>query len=418
MVAQSATIAPSSADFPQVEVDGRGKLHALWTDGKGGAWLSASANGGATWTEPARWQTTSQEVEKFALTRLQDGRILVAWLDGRTHATESQPQQLFARVIGDATEVCVDTSVCDCCQTTLVPFLDGGALLAYRGRTKENVRDIMTARLSADRWGEPQHLGSDDWRIAACPVNGPRLATDGSRVGAAWFTGAGNEPRVLASFSPDAGGRWLMPLRIDRGHPVGHVETILLRDGALLALWLETDGSLWLRRITPEFSANEPVSLAPAGTALARGVPRAVLLDDYAGAKSAARLIVAYTATSPTERERTTVKTLLVTVPEGELVAAERNCDCAPTLAQLEGFAIRGRILDADPSAGTTRIAHEEVPGVLARGTHVFQISPEQLATLHTGAEFIGRIDRGSDGGWRLREVRLLDFAAPSPHGA
>ena len=36
---------------------------------------------------------------------------------------------------------------------------------------------------------------------------GPRLAADGPRMGAAWFTAADDEPRVLVSTSPDAGTR-------------------------------------------------------------------------------------------------------------------------------------------------------------------------------------------------------------------
>src|SRR5438132_941008 len=87
--------------------------------------------------------------------------------------------------------------------------------------------------------------------------------------------------------------RWvgLQPVRVDRGRPVGHVDTLLLHDGAVLVTWLESDGSLWLRRISPEFSNTDPVALAGPGTAATKCVPRVALLHDFAGGKSAAQLL-------------------------------------------------------------------------------------------------------------------------------
>lgn len=407
-IVTSETVSPSSSDIPLVAF-GSERLHALWTDGHGGAWRSHSANRGASWSAPEPWTKRSAEVEKFALARLADGRVLAAWLDGRDKKAGGQMQQLRARVIdaADDSEILVDGSVCDCCQTTLAPLLDGGALLAYRGRAAQEVRDIFVARFNGKTWAEPRLLNADDWRINGCPVNGPRLASDGSRVAAAWFTAADNTPRVLASYSPDASARWLNPLRIDRGQPAGHVDTVLLHDGALLATWLENDGSLWLRRITPEFSATDPVALAPKGTALGRSHPRLALLQDYAGGRSAAELAVAFTG----DGDNPGVRVLRIVVPEGDLIAQERNCDCAPTVEQLSGFAIRGAVVAADVTTNTLRIRHAEVPGIFSAGSHEFKVEPVMLTKVQIGFRFLGRIDR-RDGAWWLTDVQLLGSPA------
>ena len=224
------------ADFPALTVGPAGRATAVWfvnnpaahgtaaghDHGPGyRAMLSHTTDAGATWGPPAPLTRENDSVEFVSLATLADGRVLAAWLDGRSKKAGGNVQQLFARVIEDtAPDTLVEASVCDCCQTTLTPFPDGGALLAYRGRTPEEVRDIRTVRFDGRTWQTPRPLNNDDWRIAGCPVNGPRLASDLGRVSAAWFTAADNDPRVLASYSPDAGARFLQPLRIDRGHPL------------------------------------------------------------------------------------------------------------------------------------------------------------------------------------------------------
>ena len=401
-IAARADLPLSSSDFPQLVLDGRGTATAVWTDGHGGALTSSSSDRGATWSTPTPWSLGSAEVEMFSFARLADGRVLAAWLDGRAKKSgdPQQPRQLYARLLHDpAPDTLVDPSVCDCCPTTLTAFPDGGALLAYRGRTDTGVRDIRTARFRGKTWDEPRLLNHDDWRIAACPVNGPRLASDGGRVAAAWFTAADNDPRVLASFSPDAGTRFLLPLRLDRGKPVGRVDTLILRDGALLVTWLETDGSFWLRRVTPDFSLDEPVALAPPGALSAKTNPRLTLVRDYFGGTAPVQFLATFATDSA-------LRTLLVTVPEGELLTAKGNCDCAPTPDQLVGYAIRGAAAALSPERGTLHLVHDELPGLLFAGTHEFHADAATLAAVTLGRRLFGRIEQ-RDGQWWLYDVRL-----------
>ena len=404
----------SSADFPQLVLDGRGTATAVWTDGRGGALVSSSADSGATWSPPAPWAHAGHGVEKFSFARLADGRVLAAWLENRSSAST----QLHARILDSSAslspppsvspspvrsptaDTLVDPSVCDCCPTTLTAFPDGGALLAYRGRTlPEEVRDIRSARFRTTAWDAPRPVNNDDWRIAACPVNGPRLASDGGRVAAAWFTAADNDPRVLASFSPDAGTRFLMPLRLDRGKPVGRVDTLILRDGALLVTWLETDGSLWLRRVSPDFSLDEPIALAPAGTVSTKTNPRLALVRDFAGGNSSAQFLATFATDSA-------LRTLLVTVPEGDLLIAKANCDCAAPPEQLVGHGFRGAVAALSPDRGTVHIVHDEIPGLLFAGTHEFHADAPTIGSVPLGRRLFGRIEQRA-GQWWLFDVRL-----------
>ena len=402
-IARDASVTTNTMDFPQLAVGPGGHAVALWTDGHGGARFSESRDAGATWSAPAPVTRESDEVEKFSLAVLADGRVLVAWLDARAIKKGGKMTALYARILGDkAADALVDPSVCDCCQTTLAAFLDGGALVAFRARTEQEQRDIRTARFDGRSWDESRPLNNDDWRIAGCPVNGPRLAADGGRVAAAWFTAADNDPRVLASFSPDAGTRFLMPLRVDRGHPAGHVDTLILRDGALLVTWLENDGSVWLRRVSPDFTADAPFALAPAGTVGTKHFPRVALVKNYAGGSGGAEFVAVFSR----DEKSPALQTLLVTVPEGALLSAAQNCDCSPTPEQLAGFSMRGTIAAIATERGALRVSHDEIPGVLAAGTHEFRAAPGVLAAVAAGRQFFGRIER-RDGAWWVFDVRL-----------
>lgn len=398
--------------IPAITAGDTGYATAAWFIGgashnpERSAFVSQTTDAGRTWgSEHPLTAEATTSIESVALATLADGRILAAWLDGRDfHKREKEVLQLFARVLGESgPDVLVDPSVARVrSHLSLTAFPDGGALLAYHGHTDGNLTTVRTARFRGQTWDASKPLDSDVGR-----ATGPRLASDGGRVAVAWFTAANNNPRVLASFSPDAGARFLQPLRIDRGKPAGSVDTLILHDGALLVVWPEGDGSVWLRRVTPDFTTDAPVQLAPPGATIAKAVPRVArvriaLVRDYVGGKTSAQFVAAFSA-----GDAAPLRTLLVTVPEGELLNAEKNCDCAPTPEQLLGFAMRGTIAAVATSQGTVRVRHDEVPGVLAAGLHEFSVSPDIAATVATGRQFLGRIER-RDGAWRLFDVRLF----------
>lgn len=412
------------ADFPALTAGEDGRATAVWfvnnpasaaAGAHGGhghgyhARISRTTDGGRTWSPPERLTRESESVEFVSLAKLPDGRVLAAWLDGRGKHRPGDAQRLYARVLGDAApDTLVDPSVCDCCQTTLAAFPDGSALVAYRGRTADEVRDIRMARFDGANWETPRPLGTDGWKISACPVNGPQLANIGGQTGVVWFTAADGDPRVLASFSTDAGGSFVAPLRLDEIKPSGRVATALLRNGSLLTTWVDADGAVRLRRVNPDFAAGDPVVISAAGNARARGFPRAVVARDYAGGKTAAELLVVFTAeTAPT------LRTLRVRIPEGELLEDEKNCECAPPAEDLRGFAVRGVTAGLGTRDGTVKLRLNALPGIVREGSHEISVEPAlvELAA-KPDRTFIGRIER-DHGAWRLIAFKLL--APPRP---
>ncbi|HSL72684.1 MAG TPA: hypothetical protein VK864_20705, partial [Longimicrobiales bacterium] len=106
-------------------------------------------------------------------------------------------------------------------------------------RSEAEIRDIAVSRLVNGRWTEGKPIHRDNWHVTYCPVNGPAVAARGRDVAVAWFTAANDAPRVLFSFSTDAGASFTPPVRIDTGDPVGRVDVQLLDQGDALVSWLE-----------------------------------------------------------------------------------------------------------------------------------------------------------------------------------
>lgn len=413
-VPTGSAIVADATEAPALAADRHGRLTVVWQrpaaepagHGNGhpaaaSPYFSRSADGGRTWSDPQPLTPSGRPAEFVTLAALADGRVLAAWLEQVTAKTV----HLVSRIVGESgPDLTVDRAVCECCPPALTAFPDGTALLAYRGRTEENVRDIRTARFRAAAWEESRILNHDDWRLAACPVNGPALASDGGRVAAAWFTAADNDPRVLVSASPDAGGRFLLPLRLSETRPAGRPAAAILRDGALLAAWVDGTGGLRLRRVTPEFSLSVEAGLADPAAGAVRGRPRLLVLDDYRGGREPARLLSAWLQAGGGLRGA------LVTVPEGELLEAEKSCDCAPTAEQLAGYPFFGTVVSVFPDTLEIEVRHDEVPGLLPAGRHRFLASAAMVAAAVPGRRFIGRCDPAGEV-WRLVEFRPV--AAP-----
>lgn len=309
------------ADFP-VMVAHKERLLAVWfvtgpeKAGEHGGYyaqFSVSGDGGRAWSAPQKLTGESASVEFAALQVLEKGGILAAWLDGRSRGkAEHGRQALYARIVGaPRPDGVVDPSVCDCCQVSLVATADGGALIAYRGRSQEEIRDIRFARYHEGKWGPPRTLHADRWKIAGCPVNGPQLATNGPHTVAAWFTSANGQPRVFVARADETFDRFGPPSQVDLGRPQGRVDAALLTDGTALVTWLESsgtaqEGGIFIRAQSLKGEMSVPVLLAATTTTRASGFPRITVLKDTAPA----RLLLSYTEEAKPSRVITTLVTL------------------------------------------------------------------------------------------------------------
>jgi hypothetical protein len=179
-------------------------------------------------------------------------------------------------------EILLDGRVCECCQTGAAMTAEG-AVVVYRDRSSNEVRDISVVRNVKGRWTEPRTLHEDGWRIEGCPVNGPAIDGDGRRVAVAWFTAAGDRPRANVAFSTDAGATFGRALQFDDGAPLGRVDIVMLPDGAALVVWLErgaNGGMIKARRVDTGGALSQSFMVAGTSAARSSGFPRLVRAGD------------------------------------------------------------------------------------------------------------------------------------------
>lgn len=301
------------ADFATLSVGTDGAWTAVWfqvhADGTRGyeGWCARSRNAGETWSSPMRLGH-----EFVSLAPLSGGRTLAVWLESlRIPAENRRPgiptMELRSCVIGAdgalGPVTVVDPDVCNCCQTTLASLPGECVLVAYRGHTPGEIRDIRMAEFSSAGWSAPRDLHADGWQIAGCPVNGPAVDAARKHVAATWFTAAGGTPRVRARYSADGGATWAAPLEVDAGQPLGRLDLVMLPDHSAVVTWLErqagaSSAALFARRIFPDGQWSMARRLADSSEARVSGFPRTTSRLD-------GRLVLAWTDPEGGTRVRT-----------------------------------------------------------------------------------------------------------------
>jgi len=243
--------------------------------------IATSRDAGRTWSAavaPHALGRSSQHAFASWAPISADEAALI-WLDGDEGPGEQGMTLRFARVRSDGTftpETVIDERVCDCCPTDLRDMDDGSLLALYRDRSEGEIRDIALAQYDGTRWEAGRVIHADGWKIAGCPVNGPRLDVQGERVALAWFTtDARDSAHVRVAFSDDAGETIGEPIEIAGAQPLGRVDVALLPNGDAWVSWMEgfsTLAKLHLRCVKPS-GEMEPVIVA-AQVAASRTLPR------------------------------------------------------------------------------------------------------------------------------------------------
>jgi hypothetical protein len=247
---------------PRVALKGD-TLNVIWVSKRGGAAgirAALSTDGGRSFapahtiTPPGATGARGWESAAIA----DDGTLHAAWLDGRPTASDrggaapesadgqaSAPPQTAAAPASHAhhhsapmkqniyhamwkpgeapVEIEVAEDVCFCCKTAIVTR-DQDVYVAWRHLFPGGVRDIAIAR-SADggrSFSAPTRVSEDNWKIDACPDDGPAMAIDaGGAIRIVWPTlvqdAAPARMGIFQAVSRDGGKTFSPRERMDAG---------------------------------------------------------------------------------------------------------------------------------------------------------------------------------------------------------
>ena len=266
------------ADWPQQDAEAEEEAYNIR--------VSWSKDGGRTWSKPTNPHNDGTKTQHgFASLFPTPEGVGVVWLDGRaTNPKTSTGDMALRAALYDRSgkqlrEMPVDSRVCDCCSTDTAVTPDG-VIVAYRGRSADEVRDIFVSRYVAGRWGPPILVHNDGWRIQACPVNGPAISARDRAVAVAWFSAKGDQGHAFVAFSNDAGRTFGSPIRVDDQASVGRVGVALLPNGSAAVTWVESANqrsAFRLRRVEPSGARSAAVTVGQTGSTR---IPRVALHRD------------------------------------------------------------------------------------------------------------------------------------------
>jgi hypothetical protein len=248
-VVSSDRLMVNSADVPSVRAMPDGSFAAHWMRENGPdpeaydlrvAW---SADG-KQWTPPVapNGDKTVTQHGFATLFPIADGGTGVVWLDGRTTHGEEGDMQLRSATFDKAHkplgESLVDSRVCECCPTSVAVSADG-PIAAYRDRSPADIRDIFVTRLDAGKWSTPVLVHRDNFKVEACPINGPSVTASGKDVAVAWFTAPNDKQQSFVAFSHDGGRTFGKATKVEDEGTLGRMQVALDSTGAAIVGWVE-----------------------------------------------------------------------------------------------------------------------------------------------------------------------------------
>lgn len=258
---QAATIASGNnwfvnwADYPMLVSDGENMMaHYLEKSDTAkftyDVKLLYSADKGKSWSTPIALHNDKIKAEHGFVSMVDAGdKFFVSWLDGRNTATEGEGHDnhhgsmtirgaYFSKSGVKESEWELDNRVCDCCQT-IAAITSNGPVVIYRDRSEEEIRDMSIVRYVKGEWTAPKTLSPDYWKIAGCPVNGPRADAIGNNLAVVWFSMNDKKGKVKVAFSNDGGVTFKDPIQIDEGNSIGRVDIIMLDEHTSMVSWME-----------------------------------------------------------------------------------------------------------------------------------------------------------------------------------
>ena len=259
VIASGTTWFVNWADYPMIATNGK-QFVAHFLDKSGESTyaydvkLTTSDDKGKNWLDPRVLHDDKKQAEHGFVTLVPYGdKFFVTWLDGRNTVMEGMKEMdhheghhgsmSLRAAIMDAkgtkiNEWELDNKTCDCCQTSAA-ITTNGPVVVYRDRSDAEIRDMSIVRLLDGQWTEPKTIHNDNWKIAGCPVNGPRVVAEGNNLAVAWFSAASDTSHVNVIFSTDGGATFSKPIRVDEGSAIGRVDIVMIDNRSVMVSWME-----------------------------------------------------------------------------------------------------------------------------------------------------------------------------------
>ena len=244
---------------PKIVIDKHGDLIVAFSTFRdkafnGEVFTTRSTDGGATFApiKPITPSNVSQRFEALALDS--DGTVFAAWLDKRNRAPAKKKglpydgAGLFFATSKDGAVYSeahlVSDNTCECCRLGVAFAGPGRPVVIFRNIFDGGVRDhAITTFSDLNTPGQIHRVSNDNWKISACPHQGPSLSVaPGGTYHATWYTNGKNRQGLFYARSTDGGATFSTPVPIgDAAHNPSRA-FVLATAGETYLAWKEFDG--------------------------------------------------------------------------------------------------------------------------------------------------------------------------------
>ena len=243
---------------PQLVVDAKGGIVAAYTLAVGadyaGKVFVARSNASRTDFDPPQPLTDNTASQRFVAFALDpSGEVFAAWIDKRNLVAAAMAKQkydgaalAFAWSNGskefEVTRIAQDNT-CECCRIGVAFAGDHKPAVMWRNMFAGGVRDHAVMTFEGNKPGPVYRVAVDDWKLDACPHQGPSLAIAANGTyHATWFTEGRNRQGLFYARSTDGGRMFSAPMAVgDKENLASRPFVFALADTVWLA-WKEFDG--------------------------------------------------------------------------------------------------------------------------------------------------------------------------------
>ena len=224
-----------------------------------------SLDGGQTFESPRRLSAlTDQDLSDVihggfvsaaafgSIAALDDGSVVVTWIDTRHMAPNSNSGALYVNrshdsgATFDGEQQLIDSGVCPCCQVMAIDGGAGSVLIGSRAVDSNNFRAATVMRLAQKGMGsERRDIGGAAWQIEGCPLKPTVITRSGQRVFSAVHSGGEPTPGVIFSVSQDGGERFTSLGLVHPQAAVSDAPAIATNGKSVALVWHAKTTSTW-----------------------------------------------------------------------------------------------------------------------------------------------------------------------------
>lgn len=247
---------------PKIKVGLHDELYLTWTLGLEKRFTSLvrfarSLDGGKTFSKPMTLNDDHEIIghsfESLSVGR--DGKLLIAWIDGRdANAAKSNGQAFNGSSIyytwSDDSGAHfkpnknIAARSCQCCRLQTAIDIDDLPVVVWRHIYPENIRDHALVKfMDWDKPGKINRISHENWKIEGCPHHGPGLSiASNGRFHFTWFSNAPEASGIFYAYSDDIGRHFTHPLAIGIQEGVPSHPHVLSLGKRVVLVWTAFNG--------------------------------------------------------------------------------------------------------------------------------------------------------------------------------